>query len=44
MLDPGTYFFAFHAKRGRFRIKATQYPLTRNSTVRKAWTAASGMM
>jgi hypothetical protein len=31
-----TYFFPFHAKRGRLRISATQYPLMRNRKVRKA--------
>jgi hypothetical protein len=31
-----TYFLPFHAKRGRFRISATQYPLIRNRKVRKA--------
>jgi hypothetical protein len=39
-----TDFFAFHASRGRFRIRAIQYPLTRNRMVMKAWTAASGTM
>jgi hypothetical protein len=39
-----TYFFPFQANRGRFRISAIQYPLMRNRKVRKAWTAASGMM
>jgi hypothetical protein len=43
-VDVDTYFFAFQANRGRFRIKAIQYPLMRNRKVRKAWTAASGMM
>ena len=41
---PATYFFPFHANRGRFRINAIQYPLMRNKKVRKACTAASGMM
>jgi hypothetical protein len=40
----GTYFFPFQANSGRFRISAIQYPLMRNRKVRKAWTAASGMM
>jgi hypothetical protein len=40
----GTDFFAFQASRGRLRIKAIQYPLTRNRMVMKAWTAASGTM
>ena len=39
-----TYFFAFHASSGKFRIKASQYPLIKNMKVRNAWTAASGMM
>jgi hypothetical protein len=39
-----TYFFAFHARRGRFSNSAIQYPLMRKRKVKKAWTAASGMM
>jgi hypothetical protein len=39
-----TYFFAFQANSGRFRISAIQYPLIRNRKVRNAWTAASGTM
>lgn len=31
-----TYFFPFHARRGRLRISAIQYPLIRNRKVRKA--------
>lgn len=31
-----TYFLPFHAKRGRFRMSAIQYPLMRNRKVRKA--------
>lgn len=42
--DAETYFFPFHANKGRFKISAIQYPLMRNRKVRKAWTAASGMM
>lgn len=38
------YFLMFHARRGRFRIRATQYPLMRKRKVRNPWTAASGMM
>jgi hypothetical protein len=38
------YFLPFQANRGRFKIRATQYPLIRKRNVRKAWTAASGMM
>lgn len=37
-------FFAFQASRGKLRIMAIQYPLIRNRMVKKAWTAASGMM
>jgi hypothetical protein len=43
-LEGGTYFFAFHPSKGKFKISASQYPLTKNKSVRKAWTAASGMM
>lgn len=39
-----TYFFPFQANKGRFKIRATQYPLIRKRKVRKAWTAASGTM
>ena len=39
-----TYFLPFQASRGRLSMSATQYPLIRKSAVRKAWTAASGMM
>jgi hypothetical protein len=39
-----TYFLPFQASRGRLRMSAIQYPLIRKSVVRKAWTAASGMM
>lgn len=38
------HFFALNATRGRFRSKAIQYPFIRKRNVRKAWTAASGMM
>jgi hypothetical protein len=38
------YFLPFHANRGRFRIRATQYPLIRKRKVRNPWTAASGTM
>lgn len=31
-----TYFLPFQANRGRFRIRATQYPLMRKRKVRKA--------
>jgi hypothetical protein len=31
-----TYFLPFHAKRGKLRMSATQYPLMRNKNVRKA--------
>jgi hypothetical protein len=34
----------FQPKRGRFKSKASQYPLIRNRKVRKPWTAASGIM
>jgi hypothetical protein len=42
MFKDRAYFFAFHANSGRFRIKASQYPLIKNINVRNAWTAASG--
>jgi hypothetical protein len=38
------HFLAFHASSGTLSKKASQYPLRRNSTVKKACTAASGMM
>jgi hypothetical protein len=40
----GTYFFALKPSRGKFNTNATQYPLMRKRKVRKAWTAASGIM
>jgi hypothetical protein len=46
-LAPGelpTYFFALNATRGRFSTMASQYPLITKRKVRKAWTAASGMI
>lgn len=39
-----TYFLALYARRGRLRTTGSQYPLMRNRKVRKAWTAASGMI
>lgn len=39
-----TYFLTLNATNGKFRISATQYPLTRNSAVKTACTAASGIM
>jgi hypothetical protein len=33
--DLYTYFLPFQANRGRFRIRATQYPLMRKRKVRK---------
>lgn len=44
--QPGvvTYFLTLKARSGRLRINATQYPLIRNSRVKKPWTAASGMI
>jgi hypothetical protein len=39
-----TYFLMFQISSGRFRTKASQYPLIRNRKVRNPWTAASGMM
>lgn len=39
-----SHFFALNATRGRFRSRAIQYPFIRKRNVRKAWTAASGMM
>jgi hypothetical protein len=39
-----TNFFAFHASKGKLRMKASQYPLMRNRAVKKACTAASGMI
>ena len=39
-----TNFLPFHPKRGKLRMNATQYPLIRKRRVRKACTAASGMM
>lgn len=43
-LASATYFLPFQANRGRFKMSAIQYPLIRKRNVRKAWTAASGMM
>lgn len=39
-----TYFFPFQATSGRFSNSGSQYPLIRNSAVKKAWMPASGMM
>lgn len=39
-----TYFLAFQPTRGKLRMRGSQYPLMRKRKVRKAWTAASGMM
>lgn len=39
-----TYLLTLYATRGRLRMSATQYPLTRKRNVRKPWTAASGIM
>lgn len=44
ILSRAADFLALKPSRGRLRRRAIQYPLTRKRTVRKAWTAASGMM
>lgn len=39
-----TYFLTFQPRRGKLRIRGTQYPLIRKRKVKKPCTAASGIM
>ena len=39
-----THFLTFHPRRGKLRIRGSQYPLMRNRKVMKPWTATSGRM